>query len=181
MKSASVLVNHAVAASDVDVQPRDFSRFRGFPVVIGQRDQFSLVGESVCRVRCLVHVTCLSLSDETVRVFPDFTAWGVGAESAVSCSVECYKRFTCRAMACEVVGKNRAICRLSRTEVIEPSMLPKSLIRRLDLITLVISMWRRVVYVCVGVAHVAGWGSGVGLAEWAERRPNAGMKFFDDQ
>jgi len=60
-------------------------------------------------------------------------------------------------------------------------MLPKSLIRRLDLITLVISMWRRVVYVCVGVAHVAGWGSGVELAEWAERRPNAGMKFFDDQ
>ncbi|MDR6914808.1 uncharacterized membrane protein YuzA (DUF378 family) [Pseudomonas sp. 3296] len=47
-------------------------------------------------------------------------------------------------------------------------MLPKSLIRRFDLITLVISIWRRVVYVCVGVAQVAGWGSGVELAEWAD-------------
>jgi hypothetical protein len=56
MKRAPVLIEHPVGTFDFDVKPRNFPGFSAFPIVIGQRDDFAVVGVAVCRVCCLVHV-----------------------------------------------------------------------------------------------------------------------------
>src|SRR5471030_1075392 len=106
IKPAPVLVNQMVGAFDVDLQVRDFPGFGGFPVVISQCDQLSIVGEGVFCVLGLIHVSVsLLVRCSDPFVYPDLTERREGIESADSGRVECYKRFMCRATASEAVGK----------------------------------------------------------------------------
>src|SRR5471032_163845 len=55
MQHSPVLIEHLVVFFDLDVEAGDFAGFGGFPIVIGQRDDFTVVGEGIGGVGYLIH------------------------------------------------------------------------------------------------------------------------------